>query len=71
MFIRKKIHGVSAKLQWVKNPTAVAQVAVEAWVGSLALSSGFKDLVFLQLWPGFNPCPRNFHVPWVQPYENK
>ena len=32
-----------------------------------------KDLVFpelwhkSQLWLGFDPCPRNFHMLWVQP----
>ena len=30
--------------QWVKNPTAVAQVVVEAWVRSPAQCSGLKDL---------------------------
>ena len=32
-------------VQWVKNPTAVAQVAVEAQVQYLAQHSGLKDLV--------------------------
>ena len=30
--------------QWVKNPTAAAWVATEAWVWSLAQYSGLKDL---------------------------
>ena len=30
-------------VQWVKNPTLVAQVAVEAQVRSLAWHSGLKD----------------------------
>ena len=38
-------------VQWVKNLTAVAQVAVErVQVRSLAEHSGLKDLVLLQLW---------------------
>ena len=31
--------------QWVKNPTSVAQVTVEAQVQSLAQCSGLNDLV--------------------------
>ena len=33
--------------EWVKNPTAVAQVAAEVWVGSPAQYSELKDLVLL------------------------
>lgn len=36
-------------VKWVKNPAAVAPVAVEAQVPSEAWSSGLKDLVLLQL----------------------
>ena len=32
--------------QWVKNPTAAARVAVEAWVQSLAQCIGLKNLAF-------------------------
>lgn len=46
--------------QWVKNLTAVALVAVEAWVPSPAQSSGLKDLT-LQL--SFSPWPWDFHMP--------
>ena len=31
-------------VQWVKNPTAVAPVAAEVWVQSLAWRRGLKDL---------------------------
>ena len=36
--------------QWVKNPTAVALVAAEAWIQSLAWCKGLKDLMLQQLW---------------------
>ena len=36
--------GVPTMAQWVKNVTAVSQVAVEAWVPSLAQGTGLKDL---------------------------
>ena len=36
--------------QWVKKPTAVARVAVEAPVGSWAQHSGLKDSALQQLW---------------------
>lgn len=35
--------GVSAVAQWIKNLTAAAEVAVEAWVPSLARCKGLKD----------------------------
>ena len=41
--------GVPAVVQWVKDPTAVAQVAEEVEVGSLVWHSGLKDLVMLLL----------------------
>ena len=31
---------------WVKNPTAMARITVEAWVRSPAQPSGLKDLAF-------------------------
>ena len=45
--------------KWVKNVTATAQVAMEAWVRSLG-HSGLKDSALLEL-------PRNFHIPQVGP----
>ena len=61
--------------RWDKNTTAAAVVAAEAQVGSLAPCSELKDpaLPPLQLWRrwklwlGFNPWPRNFHMPPDQP----
>ena len=56
--------------QWVKNLIAVAQVAAEVQVRSLAQHSELKDLALLQLQYRsqlrlrFNPWPRNFHMPW-------
>ena len=62
-------------VQWVKNPTLVNMVAVEAQVRSLAQSSGLKDPAVavpqlrlrLQLGLRFNPWPGNFHMLQVQP----
>ena len=65
--------GVSTVAQWVRNPTAVAQVTAEARVQSLAWCSGLKDGALpqlqcsLQLWLGFNPWSRNFHMLQVRP----
>ena len=59
--------------QWVKNPTAEAQVIAEVWVQSPTWSSGLKDLALpqlwhrLQLWLGFKPWSGNFHIPQVWP----
>ena len=69
--------GVPAVAQQVKNPTAVAQVAVEAWVQSPAWCSGLNDPVLLQLRHrlqfhlGFSPLPGNFHLMWVWPLKKK
>ena len=58
---------------WVKNPTAVARIALEVHIGSLPWCRGLKDLALLQLWHGlhlrlgFSPWPGNFRMPWVQP----
>ena len=53
--------------QWVKTPTAAAQVAVEVWVRSLAWCSELKDPELLELQMGFSPWPRNFHMSRVWP----
>ena len=37
--------GIPAVVQWVKNPTAAAQVAVEARAQSPAQQSGLKDQI--------------------------
>ena len=69
--------GVPALAQWVKNPTAVARVTVEARVRSLAQHIGLKDPVLKQLQCKsklqlrFNPWPRNVHVSWVQPFKKR
>ena len=47
------ISGVPAVVQWVKNLTAVAQIAAEAQVQSPVWCSRLKDPVF-PLWLGFN-----------------
>ena len=71
--INYNILGVPAVGQWVKNLTAGALVTAEAWVPSPALCSGWKDLALpqlqhrSQLWAGFNPWPRNFHIWWMWP----
>ena len=55
-------------MQWVKNPTAVAQVTAgmqvtaEMRVRTLAQRSRLKDPTLPQLWLRFNPWPRNFHI---------
>ena len=43
--------GIPAVVQWVKNPMAAAQVAVEMRDQSPALLSGLKDLARSQLQP--------------------
>ena len=53
----------------VKNATALALVSAKVWVPSLAQYSGLKEPVLLQVWLRFNPWPRNFHMPWVQPFK--
>ena len=58
----KVILGILAVVQWVKNPTAAAQVTVEMQVQSLAQHSGLKGQALLQLKLGFNPWPRNFYM---------
>ena len=55
-------------VQWVKNPTAVAQVTAEVRVWSSVRCSGLKDPALpqrghrSQLWLGFSPWPGNFHM---------
>ena len=48
--------GVPAVAQWVKYLTAVAWVATEARVRSLALHSGLKDPTLPQLWHRLQLC---------------
>lgn len=48
-------------MQWIKDPTAVAQVAAEAQVQSPTQGTGLRDLALLQLRLRFN-----FHLLRVQ-----
>ena len=63
--------GVLATVQWVKPPTAAAQVAVEVCVLSLAWYSGLKDLALLQmqcwlhLWLRFSCWSRKISLCYV------
>ena len=43
MFLKKQNTGVPTVAQWVKNPTAAAQVAAKVWDPSPARYSGLKD----------------------------
>ena len=64
-------------VQWIKNPTVVAQITVDVRDPSPAQSRGLKDPALPQLWHrlplqlGFNPWPRNLHMLWVQPFKKK
>lgn len=42
LFKKKKLLGVPVVVQWDKNPTAEAPVAVEGMIRSLAQCSGLK-----------------------------
>ena len=61
--------GVPSVAQWVKNPSTEARVTAQVRVRSPAQHSGLKDPILPQLWHrsypwvGFNPWPRNFHMP--------
>ena len=63
--------GVPTVVQWAKDLTAVDCAAEEERVSSPAWHSGLKELVVLQLWLGFNPCPRNFDMLWIWPQKLK
>ena len=67
MSLKDLISAVPAMAQWVKDLTAVAQMAAEVQVRSLAWCSGLKVLALLQLRLRFNSWPRNFHMLQVQP----
>ena len=58
--------------KWVKNLTAVVQVAVEVAFQSLAWCSGLKDLALPQLHHRSQlQLGGNFHMPQVQPRKKK
>ena len=61
------ILGVTAVVQWVKNPTAAAQVTLEVQVQSMA-SQRVKGSALLQLQlRRFDPWPGNFYMLQVHP----
>ena len=53
--------------QRVKNLTAAAQIAAEAWVQSPAHPSGLKDSALLQLWHSSQLWLR-LNLAWECPY---
>lgn len=77
MAFKNENEGFPTVAQLVMNPTAAAQVSMEAWIPSSAQCSRLKDLALLQLWHslqlwlGFSPWPRNVHTPQVQPFKKK
>ena len=59
-------------VQLVKNLTAAAWAAAEAWVPYPAWCSGLNDLWHRsQLQLRFSPWPGNFHILWVWPLKKK
>ena len=71
LVLKEYMKGVPAVVQQVKNPTALAPFAAEEQVPSVAWCTGLKDLALPQLWLGFNPWPRNFHMPQVWPLKKQ
>ena len=75
-YIIKAITGIPTIAERVENLTAVALVAVEVLVPSLAWCSGLKDPALPQLRHRsqlplkLNPWPGNFHMPWW-PFKKK
>ena len=65
----KNIRGGLTVAQWLRDPTAVDQFAVEVWVRSP--SQWVENLALPQLWCrsqlwfGFAPCSGNIHMLWV------
>ena len=53
--------------QWVKDSTAVAWVAMEVRVQSLAHCSRLKDPAMTKLWFRSDPWPGNLHMLQMQP----
>ena len=60
--------------QYVQNPTAAAQIAAETWVPSLTWHRKLKCCCSCGIGHSsssdFDPCPGNFHMPWVA-FKNK
>ena len=63
--------GVLIVAQWVKNPTAAAQVTAEMQVPSQAQCNWLKDPILSQLRLRFSPWLGNFYMPGVQPLKKK
>lgn len=59
--------GVPTMVQWVKNPTAAAQVAAGARVWAPAWHCSLKDPELRQVQLRFNPWPGNLQMPRVRP----
>ena len=59
--------GVPTVVQWVTNMAAAALGTVKVQVGPPAWDSGLEIWHRLQLWLGFNPWLRAFHLLWVGP----
>ena len=65
--------GIPAMVDWVKNPTAMAQVTVEVQIRSPAWHSGLQDIEVLAqrqrrlLWLRFSPWPGNVQMAQVWP----
>ena len=66
---KNKYWGVPTVGQWVKNPTAMAWVTVEAWLQCPVQSSWLKDLTMPKLW--FSPWSGNCHMPQAAIKEKK
>lgn len=64
---------IQFKVKYARNPHCDAVglessiVSVTAWVQSLAQSSGLRFWHRSQMWLGFGPSLRNFHILQVQP----
>ena len=71
LYLNLKKINIPSVVHWLKSPTAVAQVTVEAWFQSLVQPSGLKYPALSQLQLRFNPWPGNFHMSQVQPLNNK
>ena len=77
MAFKNENEGFPTVAQLVMNPTAAAQVSMEAWIPSSAQCSRLKDLALLQLQHKLqlkftcHPWPGNFHMPWVRLLKKK
>ena len=64
-------------VQWIRNPTAVAQVTVESEDPIPGLGRSLRGAcvaeaaVKVQQQLGISPWPGSFHMPWVWPLKKK